>query len=49
VVLVALVVLPHLLHEVLHLLWREAGLPHEYAFPEHCTAHRGTAQHSAGV
>lgn len=45
-VLVALVVLPHLLHEVLHLLRREACLAHEYAFPEHCTAGHGPAQHS---
>lgn len=35
-VLVALVVLPHLLHKVLHLLRRESGLAHEYAFPEDC-------------
>lgn len=45
-VLVALVVLPHLLHEVLHLLRCEACLAHEYAFPEHCTACHGPAQHS---
>jgi hypothetical protein len=35
-VLVALVVLPHLLHKVLNLLRRKRGLAHEYAFPEDC-------------